>query len=316
MNSLDDYVLLVKNYIKTIPNLTEMELIRYVYLDLGSRISFDEDFKPFGNSKSRQSIYKYHCRLKKDLDECMKNNKAICKSLSYILEYVLKSLEVDIITVVDEADTRACPHVYNFIKQKNGISYVVDLQEDLYNIQSYYFTKNFGINSIREMKMIISRFEIEQIDKKLGYINLEKYYADEYLYLLYSVASAIDDFGEKVRFILENIDIFNLKNMGYTDIMWHHKTILEYLFDKSDFNYQSSMGRIRVIDCYKVVNGKKVCVNCVAVINKNVTDIYLYDRKKTKYHKLDIYYFARAVRNGLVIHNCTVPGLNRVLKKK
>lgn len=65
MDDLDKYVSEIKEHIKTIPDISEIELIRYVYLNLGSKLSFDETFMPFGNSKSRQNMYKYHSRLKK-----------------------------------------------------------------------------------------------------------------------------------------------------------------------------------------------------------------------------------------------------------
>ena len=58
LNNLDEYILEIKEKIKTIPDITELELIRYVYLDLGNKISFDETFQPFGNSKTKQKIYK------------------------------------------------------------------------------------------------------------------------------------------------------------------------------------------------------------------------------------------------------------------
>ena len=53
LNNLDEYILEIKEKIKTIPDITELELIRYVYLDLGNKISFDETFQPFGNSKTK-----------------------------------------------------------------------------------------------------------------------------------------------------------------------------------------------------------------------------------------------------------------------
>lgn len=172
MGYLDEYILEVKKYIAIHPDITELELIRYVYLTLGERLSFNEKFLPFGNSKTRQNMYKYHSQFKNDLEECLKSTKIICKSSSYILEYILRSFKVDIKTLVDQDDIRKCPHVYNIIKQKDGRTYFVDLQEDLYNIQSHYFTKNFGIDSIKEMNMVISRFEQEQIDRKIGQLIL------------------------------------------------------------------------------------------------------------------------------------------------
>ncbi len=315
MSYLDAYVLEMKENIKKYSDLDELERIRYVYLDLGSRLSFDETFKPFGNSKTRQNIYKYHSQFKKDLDECLKNKKAICKSIAYILEYVLKNLGVDIITVVDEDDTRKCPHVYNIIRQKNAITYVVDLQEDIYNIQSRYFTKNFGIDSIKEMNLVIPKGKLEQIDRKIGYVTKDNYYADEYLYLMHSVVDSIPDFNKKVQFILENIDAYSLENMGYTDIEWHHKNILESFFSQKEFDYQESTGKIRMIDCYKDINGIRKYILCLSVQKGHETEFYLYNKEKAKYCKIDINHFARAVKNGLIIHNCSVPGLNRILKK-
>lgn len=315
MSYLDAYVLEMKENIKKYSDLDELERIRYVYLDLGSRLSFDETFKPFGNSKTRQNIYKYHSQFKKDLDECLKNKKAICKSIAYILEYVLKNLGVDIITVVDEDDTRKCPHVYNIIRQKNTITYVVDLQEDIYNIQSRYFTKNFGIDSIKEMNLVIPKGKLEQIDRKIGYVTKDNYYADEYLYLMHSVVDSIPDFNKKVQFILENIDVDSLENMGYTDIEWHHKNILESFFSQKEFDYQESTGKIRMIDCYKDINGIRKYILCLSVQKGRETEFYLYNKEKAKYCKIDINHFARAVKNGLIIHNCSVPGLNRILKK-
>ena len=239
----------------------------------------------------------------------METNKAICKSISYILEYVLKELEVDIKTVVDPKDARKCPHTYNIITQKNGKQYIVDLQEDMYNIQSHSFTKNFS-NSVKNGKSyVISRFEQEQMDRKNGYIDNENYYSDDYLYLLKYDANCIEDFYEKVKFILENIDVCDNPNMGYTDRQGHHKTILEEFFNNKEFNYQDNTGKIRMIDCYKDINDERHYVNCIAVQAKNGTEIYVYNKKEYRYCQIDIMNFAKAVQNGLVIHNCNVPGV-------
>ena len=174
---------------------------------------------------------KIHSQSIIDLDECMENNVVICKSVSYILEYVLKNIGVDISTEVDQNDMRKCPHRYN--------------------IQTHSFTRYFGIDSIYNMNYVISRFEQEKMDKKNGYISEENYYSDDYLYLLHSVADLIENFDEKTKFLLENIDICECSNIGYTDRQWHHKRILEEFFDKKEFNYNEGNGKIRIVDCYK-----------------------------------------------------------------
>lgn len=70
-----------------------------------------------------------------------------------------------------------------------------------------------------------------------------------------------------------------------------------------------------MINCYKDINNKRKYFSCIAVRNKGETDIYLYNNKEAKYFKLNMDTFAKVVENGLVIHNCSVPGLSRTLKK-
>lgn len=315
MSKLTEYIEKIRNYISQHEDMTELEIIRYVYLDLGKRLSFNENFLPFGNSKKKQDMYKYHSRELEDLEECMETNKAICKSISYILEYVLKSLGIDIKTVVDTDSNRSCPHVYNIIALKSGESFSVDLQEDIYNIQSHSFTKNFGKSLENENCFVISRLEQEQMDRKNGYINEENYYSDDYLYSLKYDINFMKSFDEKVKFILENIDIYDNPNMGYTDRQWHHKTILEEFFDKDEFNYQFNNSRIKMIDCYKDINNNRHYVNCVSVQTKNGTEIYVYNKKEYRYCQMDFMNFVKAVQNGLVVHNCSVPGLNSALRR-
>lgn len=315
MSNLSKYIEQVRKYQKKHPDVSETELIRHVYLDLGKRFSFNENFLPFGSSKKRQNLYNYHSRNLVDLEECMETNIVICKSVAYILEYILKAVGVNIKTVIDSCDTRKCPHMYNIIAPKKGEPYIIDLQDDIYNIQSHSFTKNFGLSVKDGKTYVINRFEQEQMDKKSGYISEGNYYSDDYLYLLRYDADCIEDFDEKVKFTLENIDIYDNPNMKYTDRQWHHKTVLEELFSRKEFDYRLNNGKIRMIDCYKDVDGKRHYVNCIAVQTKNGTEIYVYNKNEYRYRQMHLMSFAKAVQNGLVIHNCNVPGLGKALKR-
>jgi len=311
MNNLDLYVAMIKTKLKENNITKETEMIKYVYLDLGNRFSFDANFIPFGNSKAKQTLYKYHCRNIEDLNECMDKNIAICKSLSYILEYVLKELGVNIKTVIDPDDHRKCPHVFNEVIEKSGRKYCIDLQEDMNNIQSHSFTSNFGLESIYDDKLVVTRGEQEEIDRKIGYINDTNYYQNDYLYLLHSIVDNMDSFEDKIEFILENIDYSSTKNMGYTDRQWHHKKILEEFFNSKEFDYQNNTGKIRIIDCYKDVDDEGRYLNCIVVLLKDETRVYVYNIKDYKYCRMSIENFANAVVNGLVIHKTSVPGLGR-----
>ena len=69
----------IKEYIKQNPNISEEKLIRYVYLDLGQRFSFDLRFA-FGNTKTRRNIYtksknKEKKKKKREWKEIVKRRK-------------------------------------------------------------------------------------------------------------------------------------------------------------------------------------------------------------------------------------------------
>ena len=165
MSNLSEYIKQTEKYKEENPEISEEELIRHVYMDLGMRFSFNPNYLPFGNSKTRKEIYN-RSRSEEDLNECMENNIIICKSVAYILEKVLKSLGVDIETVIDEG-RKNLPHIYNIIHPKDGgESYSIDLQEDMYRIQAHYFSKNFGLSLEDKETFVISRDAQEQMDRK------------------------------------------------------------------------------------------------------------------------------------------------------
>ena len=264
MSKLNEYITSILNYVSDNPDISETELIRHVYLDLGQRFSFDIHFLPFGNSKQRQHIY-HHCHSEKDLEQCMETNIVICKSVAHILEHVLKPFDIDISTVTDAEDYRRCPHVYNVINPKDGSQpYIIDLQEDMYNIQAHSFTKNFGLSVADEKTLVISRFEQEQMDRKSGYVTDQNYYTNDYLYLLKSDMGYFEKFSDRVKFVLENIEAYDHPNMQYTDRQWHHVRILEELFSDDEFNYISNDRKIRIIDCYKDINNIRKYINCIS----------------------------------------------------
>ena len=315
MKNLSKYIEKIEKYLKANPDLSEDLLIRYVYMDLGLRFSFNPQFLPFGNSKKRQEIY-YKSNFLSELDKCMKDNLVICKSGAKIFEYILKHFGVNIETVVEDYDNRKCPHVYNVIKPKNGDEpYRVDLQEDMYRIQMHGFTTNYGLSLKDENTYVIPRFKQEQMDRKLGFIDNNHYYTDEYLYLLKSDICYFDDFRETAKFILENIEVFENPQMKYTDRQWYHVQILQQFFDRNEFDYENNNGKIHIINCYKKINDETKDINCISVEASNETDLYVYNKKEGKYSQISLSALARAVKNGLILHNCRVKGLGKILKQ-
>lgn len=305
MSNLTKYIDKIKEYKRQNPNISEEKLIRFVYLDLGKRFSFNLEFF-FRNRKTKKQIY-INSKAEKDLNEALETNKVICKTTAYLLEYILKKLDVNIKTVVVPDDKRKYPHVYNIVTPKEGKEYIIDLQEDMENIQSYSFTRNFGLSTEKGEKFVISKSDIEQIDRELGYINDEKYYADDYLYLLKGYMGYFKKFGEKVEFVLENIDVYDNKNIQYQERKWHHSKILKELFSEEELR------KIHIIDCYQENEEERVYKNCIAVERSRGTDMYLYSVQENKYDKITIDEFAKQVQNGLICKQ-GVPGLRKALR--
>lgn len=306
MSKLSKYVEKVKEYKKQNPNISEEKLIRYVYLDLGQRFSFDLNFA-FGNTKTRQKIYA-RGRAEEQLNEAMESNIMICKSISYILEHILKQVGVNIRTVVAPNDERKCAHMYNIITPKEGEEYIIDLQEDIENIQSHSFTKNYGLSTEPDEPPVITRFEIEQLDRELGYIDDEHYYSDEYMYLLKSTIGYFTELPEKVEFVLENIDIYENRNIQYAERQWRHTKMLNELFTPEELR------KIRIIDCYQQNGEERDYKNCIAVENKGVATMYMYSTEENRYCKMSIQEFAKMTQNGLV-NLQGVPGLRQAIRK-
>ena len=310
MDELDKYISDIIMYKKNSKHIDEISLLRYIYLDLGLKLSFDLDFY-YGNTKKKQEIFNHHINKKEVLNDCLKNKYAICRSMSYILEEVCKKFDINIISVSDPEDERNYPHVYNIVKLKDGRHFSIDIQEDIRNIQSHSRTKYFGINAMDGKTKIISDEEIEMIDREIGYISDEYYYADEYIYLLKTYMECIDDFSDKVGFVIENLEPYSNQNIDIADRLRRFIELRHQLFTMNERN------RIRIVDLYRIENENKKFQSCIAVYGTDKTDIYRFDDKKSTYYKQTIDEFADEVLNGLTVKQGQhIMRLNKTLKKK
>ena len=85
---------------------------------------------------------------------------------------------------------------------------------------------------------LISRTELDQIDKKQGHISKKSYYTDEYLELIKMHLPMFKDFGQKVQFVLENSEAYTSPEMGYADRKWRMEDLIgneikmDYYFPK------------------------------------------------------------------------------------
>ena len=310
MSSLEKYVEKVK---KETEGFSNIEKLRYIYWDLGSKFAFDLDFS-FGNSKTRKQIYD-HSRSEDDLNRCLENNTAICKSIAYIFSYVMKELGVNIESVIDEEDFRKCPHIYNIWKRNDGKVYTFDLQEDMRNIKAKLRTRYFGKALNQGEEDLMSREELDRVDKKQKHISEEFYYTDEYLELIKMHLPMFEDLGQKIQFLLESLEAYTSPQIGYADRKWRMEDLIGnenkdgLLFSKEE-KY-----KINMIDCYREIDGKKNYELCIVVNVKGGKDIYLFSDETNSFRKMTLEEFAEQIENGLV-NLQGIQGLKQVLKSR
>ena len=239
----NDFINEIKEQTK---NYTELEKVRFVYLKLGSIMGFDINFS-FGNSKTRSNIYNSCSPKVESLNEYYREKTAICRSLSYMLRYILRELNIDCIMEYVSKDRRI-KHTYNVVYLNDGRELTLDLQEDLEYIQFRCETKHFTG---------ITRDELKKIDKKIGYISDKEYYLNEYLTFMKMYLSYFSSLSDKVEFILNNLDYYNL-DKNYVEFRWFYiKKLLCFLNNESR--------RLHFVDCYKNINGKIINYLIVAV---------------------------------------------------
>lgn len=304
MSALNDYVEKVKQ--ETV-GFSELEIIRYVYLDLGKRFSFDLNYA-FGNSKAKQQIYRESSN-ESTQENALEDNIIICKSLAYILEHIYEELGIHAETIIDMDDMRKCKHVYNIIEDQNGKRYKIDLQEDLENIQAYDRTKHFGISLWDEKTETISRKELEELDLKLGYIKKDFYYSGDYMYLMKQTVSYFDDVREKARFVLENLEPYSNNNRKYAERKWRHERLLKKVFNNDE------LSKIKLLDCYRQEEDSSRSYELYASVQyKSQADIYCFSEEEG-YAFIGMEKFAKRLDDGLVCLD-SVPGLKQYLKNR
>lgn len=207
----------LKNQIlDTMPDqLSEMEQVRYLYIELGKLASFDERYWK-GNSRTRQKIYKGSFRKK--IEDLKLDRRVVCTSLAIMLKELLGEIGVRAELCKPMEDD---PHM-NLIVRIDNIRYILDLQRDLEYIQTNRRTRFFGIWE-DEVDFIsygrITDEEIEAMDRKLGYLQEGINYTEDYIHLLKkAVSGQFLPLEEKIAFVLEHAnDYKDLSKLGVVE---------------------------------------------------------------------------------------------------
>ena len=302
---MDNYIKEIKEYVNNNPGLTETELIMYVYLDLGMRLKFDQDFF-FGGSKKKSEIY-YKASFFNELNKCFNNNTIICKSSANILEYVLKKLGVNIITEIEDNPLTRYKHVLNVIIPADGSeSYKIDLQNDLTNIHFHSFTSCFGNSTYDDKVYVIPPAEQKRIHTKLGYISDNNPYLDDYVEQFKIYMPKDLKLSEKVDLVLKNIEPYPFLNVSYWERRWKHENTINAIFTDVSLD-----NKLHTVEFYQKNGDEIIYNNGYFMADRDGVTIYYYNIDNFCYDAYTVSEFAKKVLDENICYRQGIMGLQK-----
>lgn len=214
--------MILQKIIKDIPkDLTTLEKVRYIYVNLGKILSVDINTIDDKNEKiSFNSISTIN-----NIWGALASGKITDESIAKIFMYLCCRLNIKCELISNNING----HIGNKIYIDN--SYViVDLYNDLHNIQGGFITTCFDkYNNDKE------------IDKKIGYI--EKDYTDKLIdNELKKLDYISEDIVSTILFVTEKH--LNIKNIGVVELSKIYKNI----FDKYCPNYDIRINNLYLVD--------------------------------------------------------------------
>ena len=293
---MDEYIEKIKERTKYYNNI---EKLRYIYFYIWKIISFYTNFIYLTNKK-KSYIYDNIIYDKERLDQDFEKRIIICKSLAYIMKYILNKVGIKTEINIDYYENISYKHVNNIVTLDDE-KYIIDLQQDLKNIQIHSTTEYFLIDKFEYQT--ISKNQLKKIDEKIGYISDDNPYIEEYLYIIKKSLNEnlkIEEKIEKILYLLNNY--INTNNMGYYEIRSSYYSLIKSLLNQRERNC------IKFIDGYQM--GIKNKYNLFILVNNTI--VYMYSNNK--FNKITLYDISLLVKGGYVLLG-DIPKLKKILKK-
>lgn len=180
----------IEQIIRDIPdNLTPIEELRYFYLQMGTKFSYNRDFLNAKNYQQIRRIYnEYITKSMIERKDYQNKINATCKQFSEVTSETIneanrykKRIKTRVVGYVEDEEN----HV-EIVATIEGKNYCLSIDKDLYKIQKGMKTKGFA-TSQRAMDGTqcerITEEELKLIDEKLGYCK-KGIYTDDIIQML------------------------------------------------------------------------------------------------------------------------------------
>lgn len=297
---------IAERILKKIPEgLSDLEKARFVYLELGKMVSFNEEYW-FGNNKIKNKIYKSQTKIE-DLKD-IKNNKIICVSLSNLYNYMMGRIGIKAVQAHDVNDSR---HVYSEF-EIDGKRYKADLQKDLHFIQTKRRTWEFGEIDVSVADSEVNTEEIEKIDAKIGYSYQGEKNFRRLIANIENEIKKVDELDKKMNIILNKISEYeDISKMGYSEKIWYYYYIIKRMLTLQEKKRECEN------QLYTEDNDKRKYTCCISVLKRD-GEFYrmIYSEKNGKFIPVEDEILIELIEDGLkTCRNEKIPGLKKKMKE-
>ena len=297
---------IAERILKKIPEgLSDLEKARFVYLELGKMVSFNEEYW-FGNSKIKNKIYKSQTKIE-DLKD-IKNNKIICVSLSNLYNYMMGRIGIKAVQAHDVNDSR---HVYSEF-EIDGKRYKADLQKDLHFIQTKRRTWEFGEIDVSVADSEVNTEEIEKIDAKIGYSYQGEKNFRRLITNIENEIKKVDELDKKMNIILNKISEYeDISKMEYSEKIWYYYYIIKRMLTLQEKKRECEN------QLYTEDNDKRKYTCCISVLKRD-GEFYrmIYSEKNGKFIPVEDEILIELIEDGLkTCRNEKIPGLKKKMKE-
>ena len=293
----------INEFISNVPsNLSELELIRYIYLNLGKILVYNTNYYYNSNSKEKQAIFENNKHI-----IFPRTNEIICNSTE-LFTYLLKKFNIDAETFYSALETHAETVVFTSDKKMYSFNLVGDLSRIQTNRKTTYFaTDSYFDVFIEEIESFyhhpcssMSASQLKAIDDKLGYTfrgiytddfisMLKKDIAENSAYIIPPNTHFKDEYDKKenmrkylVEFLLNRCNILNeeLSPVGFEETTHYYWNLFMKVLSKED------LSKVNLYRCFfdKKISNKDM-ISIISLSCKDSYIYYLYNRKLRKIYK-------------------------------
>lgn len=312
MTAIKEYL----NHLDSLTHLSNIEKLRYAYMDLGKRFQFNTKVLIDTNITKKNEFYS-----RSDSEEAIQtvfnSNKIICKQTATIMQIIGKHLGFNIKIIRHPLDLSPNSyHVLNAITNEDGTIWTIDLQKDLYFIQNHVRTTHFGkiltdksyTDEYFIQEYMFNPSKLKEMDERIGYLK-DEYYNDDYYEMMNQDIAYLNDLEEKLEFILYNIEPSD-NEIGEQERYFFHNLYVRRLLSFKN------MDRVEEITCYKKEHKNKIYFPAFVLFETgertSVKSIYLYHPELKEYQKMTPEEFMLKTNTGEII---TLDSVKKIIKK-